>query len=36
MTLHGAPGNYTEWAGLENQMNGRYRWINIMIPGFDD
>jgi pimeloyl-ACP methyl ester carboxylesterase len=35
VTLHGAPGHVSEWAGLEEEMKGRYRWINMMIPGFD-
>jgi pimeloyl-ACP methyl ester carboxylesterase len=35
LTLHGAPGNHVEWAGLEQEMGGYCRWINFIVPGFD-
>ena len=35
LTLHGAPGDHVEWAGLEAEMGGECRWINLTIPGFD-
>ena len=35
ITLHGAPAHYSEWAGLEHEMGNKYRWINLIIPGFD-
>jgi len=34
-TLHGAPGDHREWAGLETEMKGKIRWINMIFPGFD-
>jgi hypothetical protein len=36
VTLHGMPGNEKDWAYLESQMNGEYRWINFVAPGFDE
>ena len=35
MTIHGAPGDHREWAGLEKEMAGVCRWINFIVPGFD-
>jgi hypothetical protein len=35
IAIHGAPGNEKEWAGLETEMKGKFRWINFIIPGFD-
>lgn len=34
-TVHGAPGDHREWAGLEAETKGAVRWINFVIPGFD-
>lgn len=35
LTLHGAPGDHVEWAGLEQEMGKNCRWINFTFPGFD-
>lgn len=35
LTLHGAPGDHVEWAGLEKEMGKSCRWVNLTIPGFD-
>jgi hypothetical protein len=35
LTLHGAPGDHIEWAGLEKEMGNACRWVNLTIPGFD-
>lgn len=34
-TVHGAPGDHREWAGLELYMECKIRWINFVVPGFD-
>jgi pimeloyl-ACP methyl ester carboxylesterase len=35
LTLHGAPGDHVEWAGLEAEVGGCCRWVNLTTPGFD-
>jgi hypothetical protein len=35
LTIHGAPGDHREWAGLETEMGKTCRWVNFIIPGFD-
>lgn len=35
MTCHGCPGNEKDWTPLESEMKNKYRWINLVVPGFD-
>ena len=37
MTIHGCPGYYEDWLGLENAVGpNQFRIINFFVPGFDN
>lgn len=36
LSIHGCPGNYQDWVGLENSIgSNQFRMINFFVPGFD-
>jgi len=36
-TIHGCPGSYQDWLGLENSIgSNQFRIINFFVPGFDN